>query len=138
MTVSAELIELSVERIGVDGDGIAKWRCKPVYLPFTVPGDHVRAVLGARRGGGYEGRVVELLMPGDGRADPPCRHFGRCGGCALQHLDPSAYRGAKLQMLRTALERVRIDPGMVQPLRCIAAPRRRARLGLARPRHPRQ
>src|SRR5271165_6673594 len=66
MTVSAELIELSVERIGVDGDGIAKWRCKPVYLPFTVPGDHVRAVLGARRGGGYEGRVVELLMPGDG------------------------------------------------------------------------
>jgi 23S rRNA (uracil1939-C5)-methyltransferase len=129
-----ELIEVRVERIGAAGDGIARWRGQPVYLPFTVAGDRLRAVLGRRRGGGYEGRVVELLAKGEGRRDAPCRHFGRCGGCALQHLDADAYRAAKLAGLQAALERLGINAGLVQPLRAVAPPRRRARLGLARPR----
>src|SRR5229473_1126507 len=78
-----ELVELSVERVGARGDGIAQHGGEPVFLPFTVPGDRVRARLGARRGGGREGRVVDRLASGPERADPPCRHFGMCGGCAL-------------------------------------------------------
>ena len=132
-----ELIELQVERIGALGDGVAHWHGQPVYLPFTTAGDRVRAVLGPpRRGGATEGRVVELLAAGVGRCHPPCRHFGRCGGCALQHVDDDAYRAAKLGTLWAALERVRVDPGVVQPLRSVAPGRRRARLGLARPRDP--
>jgi 23S rRNA (uracil1939-C5)-methyltransferase len=133
-----ELAELTVERIGAGGDGIARWRGEPVYLPFTALGDRVRARLGARRGGGCEARVVELLDPGPGRAAAPCRHFGDCGGCALQHLDRQTYRAAKLDGLRRALARVAIDPGLVAPLRVVPPARRRARLGLARPRDPRQ
>ncbi len=48
----------------------------------------------------------------------------------------ASYRAVKLGALCTALERVRIDPGLVQPLRVVPAARRRARLGLARPRDP--
>jgi 23S rRNA (uracil1939-C5)-methyltransferase len=129
-------VELVVERLGAHGDGIARHEGEPIFLPFTVPGDRVRARLGARRGGGREGRVVERLDAGKGRADPPCTHFGYCGGCALQHLDPASYRAVKLGALCTALERVRIDPGLVQPLRVVPAARRRARLGLVRPRDP--
>lgn len=131
-----ELVELSVERLGARGDGIAQYAGEPVFLPFTVPGDRVRARLGARRGSGREGRVVERLVSGSGRAAPPCRHFGRCGGCALQHLDPGLYRRVKLGSLRTALERVGIDPGLVEPLQTVPPARRRARLGLMRPRDP--
>ena len=69
---------------------------------------------------------------------PPCRHFGRCGGCALQHLDPDLYRSVKLGRLLNALERTGIDPGVVGPVRMVPPVRRRARLGLARPRDPRQ
>jgi 23S rRNA (uracil1939-C5)-methyltransferase len=130
----AELIEVAVERIGAAGDGIALWRGLPVYLPFTVAGDRVRARLGARRGGGYEGRIVELIAAGPGRATPACRHFGACGGCALQHLDPALYRRAKLDALYAALARARVDPVAVEPLRMVAPARRRARLGLLRPR----
>ena len=49
------LVELTVERIGARGDGIAHYRGEPVFVPFTVPGDRVRARLGARRHGGREG-----------------------------------------------------------------------------------
>ena len=130
-------VELLVERLGAQGDGIARHKGEPIFLPFTAPGDRVRARLGARREGGREGRTVELLDSGKGRADPPCTHFGYCGGCALQHLDPASYRAVKLGALRSSLERVRIDPGLVQPLRVVPAARRRARLGLVRPRDPR-
>ncbi len=131
-------VELSVEGIGAAGDGVAQWRGEPVFLPFTVPGDRVRARLGGRRGAGWEGRPVSILVPGPERVAPPCRHFGHCGGCALQHLDPALYRRVKLGALTTALDRVGIDPALVSPLRMVPPARRRARLGLARPRDPRK
>jgi 23S rRNA (uracil1939-C5)-methyltransferase len=134
----AETVELMVERIGAGGDGVARWRDEPVFLPFAAPGDRVRVRLGARRGGGHEGRVSALLAAGPGRVEPACPHFGRCGGCALQHLDPALYREAKLDRLRGALRRAGIDPGIVMPLRAVPPARRRARLGLIRPRDPRR
>jgi 23S rRNA (uracil1939-C5)-methyltransferase len=132
-----ELVELAIERVGARGDGIAQYRGDPVFVPFTVPGDHVRARLGARRHGGREGLVVDWLAFGPGRAAPRCRHFGTCGGCALQHLDDASYQRVKLQKLHTALERAGIDPGIVGPMRLVPPERRRARLGLVRPRDPR-
>jgi 23S rRNA (uracil1939-C5)-methyltransferase len=130
-------VELSVEGLGAQGDGIAERDGEPVFLPFTVPGDRVRARLGARRGGGREGRVVEWLDAGNGRVEPPCAHFGRCGGCAIQHLAQASYRAVKLGALNIALQRVGIDPGLVQPMRIVPPERRRARLGMMRPGDPR-
>jgi len=132
----SDLVELEVEGLGARGDGIAEHEGERVFLPSIAPGDRVRARLGVRRSGGREGRVVEWLAAGPGRHEPPCRHFGDCGGCALQHLDPASYRAAKLSALYAALGRVKIDPDLVQPLRVVPPARRRARLGLMRPRDP--
>jgi 23S rRNA (uracil1939-C5)-methyltransferase len=137
MESMGDLVELEVERLGARGDGIAEYQGEPVFLPFTVPGDRVLARLGVRRGGGREGRVLERLVAGPGRGEPPCRHFGACGSCALQHLDAASYRAAKLGALCAAFERVGIDTDLVQPLRVVPPARRRARLGLMRPRDPR-
>jgi 23S rRNA (uracil1939-C5)-methyltransferase len=133
----AEAVELVVETLGAQGDGIAHWQGEPVFLPFTVPGDRVRAEIGVRRGSGYEGRVVERLGSGPGRVEPVCRHFGRCGGCALQHLAAEDYRAVKLGALDTALQRVGLDPAIVAPLRVVPPDRRRVRLGLFYPRDER-
>jgi 23S rRNA (uracil1939-C5)-methyltransferase len=135
-SAKAETAELVVERLGAQGDGIAAWQGVPVFLPFTAPGDRVRAVLGAQRGSGREACVVERLADGLGRAAPVCRHFGRCGGCALQHLSADAYVAVKLSRLETALRRVGIDPTVIAPLQTVSPYRRRARLGLRRPRSP--
>ena len=121
-----------VESFGAQGDGIAYWRDKPVFLPFTVLGDRVRAELGVSRGSGVDGRVTERLGLGPRRAEPACRHFGHCGGCALQHLAAGDYRAVKLGALNEALWRVGIDPALVAPLRTPPPTRRRVRLGLSR------
>src|SRR5260370_40535354 len=114
---SNSLIELAVERIGARGDGIAQYRGEPVFVPFTAPGDRVRARLGARRHGGREGLVVDLLASGPDRAAPHCPPFCTCGGRRLQHLPRASYIPLKLANPWTALERGRIGPRVVWPMR---------------------
>jgi 23S rRNA (uracil1939-C5)-methyltransferase len=58
-----------IVRLAARGDGVTE---SGRFVPGAVPGDIVR------------GEVVE---PGPHRAAPPCRHFGACGGCQLQHAD---------------------------------------------------
>jgi 23S rRNA (uracil1939-C5)-methyltransferase len=128
-----QLVDITVERIGAAGDGVGRWHGRPVYLPGTVPGDRVSARLGPRRGGGHSGQVIDVIAAGPGRASPCCRHFGLCGGCALQHLDPALYRRTKLDALAAALARARLEPLETAPLRSVPPARRRARLGLWRP-----
>jgi 23S rRNA (uracil1939-C5)-methyltransferase len=125
---------LVVESIGARGDGIAMHEGRPVYLPLTAPGDHVRArLLGSRRQG-WAGEVVELLAPGE-RATPVCAHFGSCGGCALQHLADAAYARAKEQQVASALRQHGVAAGAIAPLRRLAAgTRRRARFAIHHPR----
>ena len=131
----SELVELTVESIGARGDGIARDGNGRVYIPFTVPGDRVRARIEDARGEGRAATVVEMVAPGPGRATPPCRHFGVCGGCALQHLEPPLYAATKTAFVRTALAQHGLADAPLKPLTLLPpGTRRRVRLSLARPR----
>ncbi len=71
-----EIVELTVERIGARGDGVAQHAGKPVYLAFAAPGDRVRARLGAARDEGRLGTVVEIRVPGARGRPQPARISG--------------------------------------------------------------
>jgi 23S rRNA (uracil1939-C5)-methyltransferase len=130
-----EPVELTIETIGARGDGIARDGNGPVYIPFTVPGDRVRARYDDARGEGRAATLVELVAPGPGHATPICRHFGVCGGCALQHLDSALYATTKTEFVRAALAHHGLADAPLQPLRLLpTGTRRRVRLSLARPR----
>ena len=127
-----EPIELEVTEVGARGDGIAVHAGKPVYLPFTAPGDRVRARLGPPRDAGRAGTMLELLKAG-ARQAPVCPHFGACGGCALQHLAADTYRAFKVDRVRAALAHRGLDTGAVEALVTVPpGTRRRARLALRR------
>jgi 23S rRNA (uracil1939-C5)-methyltransferase len=132
--VSEDFATLTVESVGARGDGIARHAGHPVYIPFTAPGDRIRARLGESRSEGRAAELVELLAPGE-RAEPACPHFGSCGGCALQHLAERAYVAAKERQVAAALGREGLSPATLLPLKRVApGTRRRARLALTRPR----
>lgn len=99
---------LTVTHLGAQGDGVApnSGAQKPVYVPGGVPGDTVTV--------DGKGHVVELV-PGPNRAEPPCRHFGACGGCTLQHVAPDLYRAWLSDRIRMALAQHDIvpDPGVI-------------------------
>jgi 23S rRNA (uracil1939-C5)-methyltransferase len=130
MSLRAEA-EVEIEEIGARGDGVAHLPDGTrVFVPYTVPGDRVRARLSAGDGEGVAGRAVEWLTRGEGRAEPPCRHFGECGGCALQHLAGDFYAAWKRSLVETALRRRGFEAPPVAPL-VTAAPATRRRADFA-------
>jgi 23S rRNA (uracil1939-C5)-methyltransferase len=128
---TASEIDLEIEAIAGQGDGRASGPDgRSVFVPLTVPGDAVRARLAQPQAGLVSAQVVELLRPGPGRREPPCRHFGPCGGCRLQHLDPALYAEWKHDRVKTAVVRAGYDIAAIGPLRP-ATPRSRRRVELA-------
>ncbi len=127
-------VELTVDHVGVRGDGVAAYKDEKIFLPFTAPGDRVRARILEKQGDGRRAEVAAFLAPGS-RAAPVCRHFGACGGCALQHLSPDAYAETKLSWLRGALAQHGFKDIEIAPLqRLVPGTRRRARFALGRKR----
>ncbi len=126
-------LEVEIAALGGRGDGIASHQGEPVFVPYTVPGDRVVVRIDGRRGDGLVAWPLQVLTGGPGRVEPPCRHFGRCGGCSLQHLDGAAYVAWKRGLLVEALARAGFDCEAVGPLLCIApGSRRRAAFAFAR------
>jgi 23S rRNA (uracil1939-C5)-methyltransferase len=113
-------VELEIEAVGGEGDGVA---AGPVFVPFTLPGERVRAT-----GGGERRSLVEVLQASAERVAPPCPHFGVCGGCALQHWAPAPYLAWKVERLVGTLDRQRIETEILPAF--AAAPGTRRRLAL--------
>jgi 23S rRNA (uracil1939-C5)-methyltransferase len=117
----ASIEEVTIEKLGAQGDGIGLLPSgTPVYVPYTAPGDLVRVLLGPKRGDGRTATIEQILETAPERIDPECRHFGDCGGCALQHLPHPANAKFKSDQLRTALRRrgfseITINPTITIP-----------------------
>ena len=126
---------LRIDRIGIDGDGVGHLPDgKPVYLPFTLPGELVEATLTERRGQGWTGDAHVVVASPD-RVAPPCPHFGPCGGCSLQHWSDNRYAEWKSDLLRAALVRAGFVDAVVAPL-VRTPPGARRRMELAAKRLP--
>jgi 23S rRNA (uracil1939-C5)-methyltransferase len=127
------MVELHIETLGARGDGIAHDGDGTVYVPLTVPGDHVTATVTQTRGEARHARLDQVLQPGPDRVAPPCPHFGVCGGCAMQHLGDDAYKRWKLDILHQALaQRGLADVAIGEMISVPPAGRRRARFAARR------
>lgn len=104
-------LEVTIETLGARGDGVVllpgddESAAEPLYLAQTLPGERVLARLGGPSPQGLRGEVIELLVPSPDRVEPPCPHFGPCGGCLLQHFAPAPYRAWKRGLLVEALRK---------------------------------
>ncbi len=128
-----EVREVEIIDLAHDGRGVARIGGKAVFVRDALPGERVRVRVVKRRRQFDEALTEQVLEPSAERVAPACTHFGVCGGCALQHLDPGAQLAAKQRQLLENLTRIGgVEPRTVYaPLR--ASPwgyRRRARLGV--------
>jgi len=125
--VSSEPFETAVTALGAQGDGLAENEATDgtrLFIPYTVPGDRVRA----RRTAVDRAEPLDWLTLGPRRQTPPCPHFGpgKCGGCAVQHLDDAFYAEWKARIAADTLARAGLAGFELAPLRR-TAPRERRR-----------
>ncbi len=112
--VNTPPVDVTIDRIGGQGDGVARaivgsdWeaRERQIFVPFTLPGERVLARPVRDKGEGVACEPTELASTSSERADPPCRHFMTCGGCALQHWEAPPYQAWKRGRVTEALDKV--------------------------------
>jgi 23S rRNA (uracil1939-C5)-methyltransferase len=92
--------ELTISRLGRQGEGVATHGGHPVYVPYTLPGERLIADIDDNRG-----VATRLLERSPARTEPFCEHFGACGGCAVQHVRQHEYIQWKHDLVAGALRR---------------------------------
>jgi len=121
-------LDVTIERLGGRGDGIAETPEGPVFVPNALPGEEMLVRLGKPRAEGMAASVVERRSDSPDRIVPACRHFGRCGGCQAQHMSPPAYAAWKRDLLLETLARRGFDDeSLVADLMLCPPSRRRLR-----------
>ncbi|MCP5362095.1 MAG: class I SAM-dependent RNA methyltransferase [Hyphomicrobiales bacterium] len=122
-------LEFTISHLGGLGDGIAEHEGRPVFIPFTCPGDRVQVRITQEHKDFLRAEVTALLTPSPKRQTPPCHHFGTCGGCSLQHLNPKTYRQFKQDRLLQAIDGLSNTDTVICPLmETTAGTRRRVEL----------
>lgn len=104
-------VDVRIEDLSHDGRGVGSHGEKTVFVHGALPGERVLVRITDRRRNYDEGEAVEVLEPSLHRIVPPCPHFGQCGGCSLQHLDPAWQIRFKQNTLAQNLEKIgRVSP----------------------------
>lgn len=101
-----DLIELTIEDLGVDGEGIGKVDGMAIFVKDAVPGDRVQAkVMKMKKSYGYA-RLMQVLDPSPERTEPRCAFARQCGGCQLQAMTYEAQIDFKAKKVWNHLIRI--------------------------------
>lgn len=117
-------IVVTIDRLGRQGDGLARHGDHSVYVPLSVPGERWRVGVSAADTD-MVAIPVELIEAGADRIDPPCPHFGQCGGCRVQQLAAQPYLDWKRGLVVGSLATVGLEPDVVDGLVAIPSGTRR-------------
>ena len=109
-------LTLAIESIDHEGQGIARNEGKAVFVDGALTGEIVEARI-TRSKPSFEKAVVERVVKASpSRVNPQCPHFGVCGGCSMQHLEPRAQLAAKQRVLEDNLRHIgKVRPELVFP-----------------------
>ncbi len=99
-------VEITIDDIGAEGEGIGKYQGYTLFVKDTVMGD-IALVQVTKTGKSYGyARLVKLLKTSEFRAEPRCPIAAKCGGCQLQHVDYQKQLEYKENKVRNCLTRI--------------------------------
>jgi tRNA/tmRNA/rRNA uracil-C5-methylase (TrmA/RlmC/RlmD family) len=100
------LVDLKIEDVAFGGKGVAREQGKAVFVPYTIEGETVSAEIVREKKQFAEADLIDVKQSSPNRVAPECPYFGRCGGCAYQHINYEHQLAIKWRQLRDALQRI--------------------------------
>jgi 23S rRNA (uracil1939-C5)-methyltransferase len=100
---------LNIESLDMEGRGIGHVRNedgtpgKVIFVEGALPGERVGFSSYRKKANWEAAKMTVLHRESSLRVTPECKYFGLCGGCAMQHLEPSAQVAAKQRVLEDSL-----------------------------------
>ncbi|MDD2422081.1 MAG: 23S rRNA (uracil(1939)-C(5))-methyltransferase RlmD, partial [Heliobacteriaceae bacterium] len=112
-----------IERLTLQGEGVARQEGLVLFVPGCLPGERVRVRITARKPRFARGELLAVEQPAPERVTPRCPVFGLCGGCQLQMLAYPDQLKLKRQAVQDALRRIGGVPDVpVAPVWAAPAP----------------
>jgi 23S rRNA (uracil1939-C5)-methyltransferase len=100
------VVDLKIEDIAFGGKGVGREQGKAVFVPYTIEGEIVSGEIVREKKQFAEADLVEVKQSSPDRVEPQCPYFGRCGGCAYQHISYEHQLAIKWRQVRDALKRI--------------------------------
>src|SRR5205807_8709021 len=104
--MNMRVVDLKIEDIAFGGKGVAREQGKSVFVPYTVESELVSAKIEREKKQFAEAELAEVKQACPDRVEPQCPYFGRCGGCAYQHISYEHQLAIKWRQVRDALQRI--------------------------------
>ncbi len=105
-----------IESLDREGRGVARVEGKAVFIEGALIGETVEYASYRRKPTWELANATRVLVPAGTRVEPRCRHFGVCGGCALQHASFPLQIAAKQRVLEDAFAHIgKVAPETLLP-----------------------
>ena len=101
-----DMVTVTIEDVGMEGEGIGKIDGFPLFIKDAVVGDTVEAkIIKSKKNYAYA-RVEKVVTPSPFRVEPPCKCHRQCGGCQIQALSYDRQLAFKQDKVRNNLLRI--------------------------------
>ncbi|MCR4647191.1 MAG: 23S rRNA (uracil(1939)-C(5))-methyltransferase RlmD [Oscillospiraceae bacterium] len=111
-----EIYETVITGMTAEGSGVCRVDGMAVFVPMTAVGDRLRVRIVKVLKSYAFGIIEDLHDPADGRQEPDCPVFRKCGGCVFRHVTYETELQYKAQLVEDAFRRIGgLDPAF-QPI----------------------
>lgn len=103
-----QIIRVTIEKVAHGGHFIARYEGAVIFVRHGLPGELVDVAITSIGSSFNRGDVVTVIEPSADRVDAPCRFANRngCGGCDFQHVEISAQRKLKSDVITEQFSRI--------------------------------
>lgn len=97
---------LNIVSQGYEGEGIAKIEGYPIFIEGALEGEKVKVkIVKVKKNYAY-GKILEIIEASEGREEPKCVNYKRCGGCSIQHMNYKSQLDFKWNRVKDCISRI--------------------------------
>ncbi|MGN0961506.1 MAG: class I SAM-dependent RNA methyltransferase, partial [Christensenellales bacterium] len=94
-------MKLRINRLGINGEGVGtlsegEFKDKVCFVDGALPNENIEVLVINNKKNFCTCKLEKILEKSKYRVEPPCKYFGVCGGCDIQHMNKTL----QLQMKR--------------------------------------
>jgi len=105
---TGQIIRVTIEKVAHGGHFIARHEGAVIFVRHGLPGEVVDVAITSVGSSFNRGDVVAVIQASSDRVEAPCRYANRngCGGCDFQHVEISAQRKLKADVITEQFARI--------------------------------
>lgn len=101
-----DVLTFQVDDVGFNGEGIVHFDGATVFVPFALFGETITAKILKVKGNVAFAKLETVVTASSFRVSPKCEVFGKCGGCAMQHIDYEKQLEIKQKTVNDCLRKI--------------------------------